>query len=287
MTIHQNQHIVFLVRNFESECYQRRQEAAKLQSTIMKLKHHQQLKKVKTLHKSTMTDTSLSEDSHTKDSSSFEVTDSATQVDLLSPIKHKPELRDAQVSPLYSCGPLAASSEREPSIIPGSSHLEPNYRATRSHHRSHSDGEVLLYKERARNALKSVHNLSRSLLKQPSPKHPQGEAIDETDETNSVSQEPSPAKDRKSPQPKLQPQERLKRKSGCHVPHTCLWQQQVKSLQQRIKTLSKQVTLLSATKQSLSQSLKEERATSERARSEAKELNQRLQSYKATVQVWD
>ena len=159
-------------RNVDGECFRLREEMMQLQSTMMQMKHQTQLRKLKKLCKSTMTEPL--DETILRDSSSL--TDSATQADLTSPPQQKPQMRDAQVSPLHpwtsspssglkrdilaECSPIHHSSAANPS----------RYCHTRSHKklhsRAHSDGEITIYKRRAQNALERVQDLSRSFQKE-------------------------------------------------------------------------------------------------------------------------
>ena len=236
-----------------------------MQSTIMQYKHKLQVKKLKTFSKSTMTDVTPEDTTTTpKDTSSF--TDSATQVDLIvSPAKHPPELKDT--SPCLDWKPPATLNVKE--VSPSSQELvhKRSYRHTH-HYRAHSDGEILLHKRRAKDALEKMHYLSRTLQQGSPRKVQEGNATirNSTDdgslEANTATAE-TPKKEC-STQPGITgheyahsrsahaPDSATKQSEECSrakkkprntsaAPHKCVWQQQVKSLQQRLKTLTKQV----------------------------------------------
>ena len=107
---------------------------------------------------------------------SSSLTDSATQVDLTPPPQQKPEMRDAQVSPLHpwTSSPSSVSQRNilaeHSSICHSSAANSFTHCHTRSqkklHSRAHSDGEVIIFKRRAQNALERVQDLSRSFQKE-------------------------------------------------------------------------------------------------------------------------
>ena len=291
-------------RTSQMECYQLRQDAVLLHSTNMKLKNQHQLKKLKTLTKSTMTDlssTSFSDDPllQTKYPSSIAVTDSATQVDLdiLSPVRprdsglKRPKLRDAQVSPLYPWNPLDtcgsaeknALSTRPPELGCSLSYLalagvaSPRHTCSRVRHRAYSDGDILLHKRRAKIALASVQDLSKSFHGEGGlSSSPQPTARSTASCSHAVTGESASRNAKKelkaegvsgvvshpmktvhvqdcigahslrvskpSQQSEMAKLKSKKRPAFSTGPHKCMWQQQAKSLQQRIKTLSKQVS---------------------------------------------
>lgn len=288
------------------ECYQLRQDASHLQSSLMKLRHQQQLKRLNTLTKSTMTDQSLTSSSEytpplSANPSSITVTDSATQVDLAltrspGPPEAKwrrPELRDAQVSPLHPWTPPDASiSRKPPSSTPAKANgplsylalagVSPHRRSPtrRLRQRTYSDGEILLHRRKAKAALSSVRNLSRSLQEGLGGSDPaeaemvaagmrqslsgkgrgvkSGRSVGRSANDSNVVPSPWPNTHEHGHRGASSPRhsEHCQRVEGAQVkgskkrlgggrmvvgPHKCLWQQQVKTLQQRVKTLAKQV----------------------------------------------
>ena len=263
-------------RSVDRECFQLREEVTQLQSAIMQLKHQAKLGKLKRLCKSTMTEPPY--ETALRDSSSL--TDSATQVDM-TPLSHqKPETRDAQVSPVHPWNiPLSSTSQvdvfTEDSPIHSSSVTKsPTYSHRRgherSHSRSHSDGEILIHKRRAQNALERVQVLSRSFQKEPPSTTDNGGCSSVVIGVDGVTKPQSSTATSTQMQHGVQPQVKVhsysdnsrlpqvqklpdslavERVKSCkrsslsnHAgPHKCVWQQQVKSLQQRLKTLTKQV----------------------------------------------
>ena len=253
-----------------------------LQSTVMQMKHQTQLRKLKKLCKSTMTEP-LNE-TILRDSSSL--TDSATQADLTPPPQQKPEMRDAQVSPLHPW--IISASQRnilaEHSPIHHSSatnsfthcHIR-SQKKLRS--RAHSDGEVVIYKRRAQNALERVQDLSRSFQKESpstSDNFSTKEATTYNSEAMEVDNVPTPqcsvAASMKQGDSLLpaQPEVKIYTCKSPHIqklldslasegvksskksshgtgPHRCMFQQQTKSLQQRLKTLTRQVKSIACT----------------------------------------
>ena len=250
-----------------------------LQSTIMQMKHQTQLRKLKKLCKSTMTEPL--DETILRDSSSL--TDSATQVDLTPPPQQKPEMRDAQVSPLHPWT-SSPSSVSQRNILAEHSSIRHSSAAnsfthchTRSqkklHSRAHSDGEVIIFKRRAQNALERVQDLSRSFQKE-SPSTTDNFNTKEVTTCNSEAMEvdnvPTPqcstvvsmkqgdSQLHAQPEVKMytcnsphiqKPLESLaaegvkssKKSSHSTGTHKCMFQQQMKSLQQRLKTLTRQV----------------------------------------------
>lgn len=214
-----------------------------------------------------------------RDSSSL--TDSATQVDLTPPPQQqKPEMRDAQVSPLHpwTTSPSSASQRdilaKHSPIHPSSATNSFTHCHTRSqkklHSRAHSDGEVVIYKRRAQNALERVQDLSRSFQKEsPSTtdKFSTKEATTNSEAMEVLDNVPTPqcsAMKQGDSQLAAQPEVKIytcksphiqkpldslaaegvkSSKKSSHVtgPHRCMFQQQTKSLQQRLKTLTRQV----------------------------------------------
>ncbi len=292
------------------ECYQLRQDATHLQSSLMQVKHQQQLKKLSSLTKSTMTDQCPSSSSSDYSPlqgaypSSVAVTDSATQVDLelLSPRLpgyqeeelRRPDLRDAQVSPLYPWSSLQKTSSsrrlfrsRRPKSEASLSYLAlagatiPGRSPSRGvHRRTYSDGDVLLHRRKAKVALSSIRDLSRSFQGQiESDSHQvagvhncQFPAVGDrglksgktgrSAASGNVSQPPQPKghvhdcigastlcgsagqqHHRQTEGAKLKSRGKISGFRTVIGPHKCLWQQKVKTLQHRVKTLNKQVQL--------------------------------------------
>ena len=234
-----------------------------MQSTIMQLKHKLQTKKLKTFSKSTMTDVTLEDSTvSTRDTSSF--TDSATQVDLIvSPAKHPPELKDTPTSLKWKPpATLSSSRGQESSRDRSSRHIR--------HHRAHSDGEILLHKRRAKAALEKMQDLSRTFQQASPVKTREEKATTSTTANGSLEantraksgglsetlKQEGPAQpgttgasSKLSHPPDSATKEftergsvpKKKHQNVSAAPHKCVWQQQVKSLQQRLKTLTKQV----------------------------------------------
>ena len=261
-------------RSADRECFQLREEVTQLQTTIMQLKHQAKLRKLKKLCKSTMTEPPY--ETTQRDSSSL--TDSSTQVDMTSsPSRQKPEMRDAQVSPIHPWN-IPPSSPSQVGILTDGSPIHSGGVTNsltyswkrghkRSHSRSHSDGEILIHKRRARNALERVQDLSRSFQKEPQStadnescgsgvievdgvSKPQSSTAISTQKQHGEVKIHSCANNSKFLHiPKLPDSSAVERVKSCKTlphsnhtgPHKCMWQQQVKTLQQRLKTLTKQV----------------------------------------------
>lgn len=250
-----------------------REDAAQMQSAILKMKHELQLRNLTTLSKATMTESlggpELKE--------SIPHTDSATQVDL-TPVPKKPEMKDAQVSPLHPWNPMWSSWEPFRSSFKMVQVSDTRRARPHAHHRAYSDEEVLVHRRRAKDAFERVQNLSRSFQRESRQiqwEHvPAGDSsphncpevavtlgpVDAGDKSrNGAGRGPHrgvkvhncginpphiSARDQRKPCG-LEGSGRTSKPTAIVVtgPHKCMWQQQVKSLQQRLKTLTKQVKI--------------------------------------------
>ena len=226
----------------------------------MEREHADEVKRLEKLTKSTMTEY----DPYTL-TDSISVTDSAVQVEMDTLQMKEPVLKDAQSSPHCPWRPQLELSSIH------STELATDRQSC--HHRTYSDGEILVHKVRAKHALEKMYDLSRTLQNktQSSSQHQEHHASIEpsaaagtdlspemshsvkpgevNDDTNCLPVKIQPVADQavginNAQHKPVKPVELSVKKavgSSSTGPHKCVWQQQVKSLQQRLRTLTKQV----------------------------------------------
>ena len=191
-----------------------------MQTEIMDLAHRKKLQQLQMLSKATMTDEGVS----CHYNSSISVTDSATQVDSSPPRKHT---RSIAVSPIKP--PVRQTQEKSTQISEAVERKIPD-RPLRSHRRTHSEGDSLFYRRKAKDALKRVKKISKELRDISLPAGEQG----------TKSGNPSGAEESA---PELKKKVDQTMNSTKHMPGTqkCAFQQQVKTLQRKLRALKQQV----------------------------------------------
>lgn len=194
----------------------------------MDLAHRKKLEQLQMLSKATMTGEGVSGHHN----SSISVTDSATQVDSTPPRKHT---RSIAVSPIKP--PVRQTQEKSTQISEAVERKIPD-RPLRSHRRTHSEGDSLFYRRKARDALKRVKNISKELRDISLPVGEQG----------TKSGNPSGAEE-SAPELKTQSIGCQCKKvdqtmnSSKHMPgaQKCAFQQQIKTLQRQLRAVKQQV----------------------------------------------
>ena len=219
----------------ERELSRLREETVQMQTEIVSLTRRKTLKQLQALSKATMTDEATS--CHYE--SSISVTDSATQVDL-SPLR-RPNTRSTAVSPIKPppVQTREASTQTSPAV-----ERKLTDRPSRVHRRTHSEGDPLSYRRRARDALGKVKKISRELRDMSLDGAGQG-----TKGTNPSGEEES------SPEIRTQSigcqceasmfsaDQTVNSGRGLSGPQKCALEQQIKTLQKKLRTLTKQVHL--------------------------------------------
>ncbi|CAI8037337.1 hypothetical protein GBAR_LOCUS20866 [Geodia barretti] len=209
------------------------------------------------------------------DSSSISVTDSGTQAGA-------PDTVSTGVSPIKP--PPRQTRENSTQTSASAERRIPERQLLRSHRRTHSEGDSMFYRKRAKDALKRVNKISKELRDMSLP-------VKDTAERGTKSANPSEGEESA---PEIKPQsigcrckivERMVN-TGKHMPgaQKCAFQQHVKTLQKHIRALRQQLISAGTARQCLTQRLEEERREGGKARAEVKELNVRLQGMKTVVQ---
>ena len=230
--------LLYASRSTEKECFKLRKDAAQMQIKLMELTHKIKLQKLQMLSKATMTDEGSS--CHCD---SISVTDSATQV---NHSQLRSEVRDAQVSPIRPWGTQSSSNQEKATqtFISGAEKI------LRSHRRTHSEGDSLFYKKKAKEAFSRVKKISKQLQYISFPSGIIDSSPEDSLATQSkvekgkveIVEQSTGCTSKAEPLPSGQ---EITSHSHIPEPHKCASQQQAKLLQKKLRALSRQVYMIS------------------------------------------